>query len=567
MYFRSIQQRMFFLLLVPVVLLLLAVGIPGFYMLRETLVNQWRYAAQISMQQVTHTVDMRLERYRLGVTLASEIMGMDPDSKPAWKKVMEQWPGVLSSDVELNQAPPAGGAMRGMGRGRGMNRHNTVKIIKISNPIYDPHHKLPILNMTFDLIDDQGKSGGSIKLAVSLPFLLSDLKKRNWEGERLAYLVTDQGKILTQSEHNPNDESILGDDGDPLKKQLLGGLKKNTHGAVMGKGHPPERVGAYQHLAMAPWSLVLIAPGEELLAPIVTVLRTYAVGLAACVIIIALLIKFITGRLAKSIHQVSEAAQDVAQGKYRKAPDQPGRDEICRLVESFNKMVDGLEERDRIRDTFGRYVDPAVAKRIMGRPEASLLGGTRREVAVLMTDVRDFTSLCESLEPEKTVDIINRYFSEVVEVVQRHNGIIVDFVGDAVLAFFDTMEDTPEQAACRATNCALDIIESNRHFNLQALQKGDPELETGIGVNSGEVVVGNMGSKARTKYGILGTPVNMTQRVQAVAKGGQVVITARVKELLEGRIETGEAQDVELKGLQGEYRVYFLADAQACRDQ
>ena len=563
--FRSIQQRLFFLLLVPVVLLLLGVGVTGFFMLRDTLVEQWKTSTQMGMQRAAHTVDMRLERYRLGIALASEILGMDSASKPAWQQLLDQWPGIVASSVDL-KTDGSNMAMtrRGPGMGMGRFRHHQARIAEVSPPKYDARTKHTTLGMTFDLVDPAGNTGGVIRLEVSFVHLVSDLMKQSWWKTVRAYLVTNRGKILIHTQNVSDDESRLGDGGSPLKLKLLQGLQKAPQGTIMGSGRPPKLVGAFQHLAMAPWSLVVIAPGEEVLAPIYSVLRAYVIGLIACAAIIALLIKFVTGRLAKSIHQVSGAAQDVARGKYRKASPKPGRDEISRLVESFNQMVGGLEERDRIRDTFGRYVDPAVAKRIMGGPEASTLGGTRREVAVLMTDLRNFTPLCESLEPEKTVEIINRYFSKVVEVVQNHNGIIVDFVGDAVLAFFDTLEETSEEAACRAANCSLAIIAANQRYNLEAREKGDPELHTGIGVNSGEVVVGNMGSKARTKYGILGTPVNMTQRVQSVAKGGQVVITARVRELLKDRIKTTGPQDVELKGLKGQYRVYFLAETDGC---
>ena len=505
MIFRSIQQRMFFLLLVPVVLLLLGLGLTGFFMLREILIDQWKANTQMGMQRAAHSVDMRLERYRLGITLASEILGMSASAKPAWKQLLDQWPGVAASSVTL-KAADFGATMPGRGMGPAMFRRHQAKIAEVSPPKYDARTKHTTLGMTFDLVDKEGQTGGVIRMEVSFAYLVSGLQEETWWKEVRAYLVTNQGKILIHTKNIADDERIFGDDGDPLKLKLLAGLEKSTQGTMLGEGRPPKIVGAFQHLKMAPWSLVVIAPGEELLEPIMSVLRTYTVSLLACAAIIALLIRFITGRLAKSIYQVSQAAQDVARGKYRKAPPQPGRDEISRLVESFNQMVGGLEERDRIRDTFGRYVDPAVAKRIMGRPEAALLGGSRREVSIMMTDLRNFTPLCESLEPEKTVDIINRYFSEVVEVVRNHDGIIVDFVGDAVLAFFDTMEDSPEEAACRAANCALDILEANRRFNRESLEKGDPELQTGIGVNSGEVVVGNMGSKARTKYGILGTP-------------------------------------------------------------
>ena len=113
------------------------------------------------------------------------------------------------------------------------------------------------------------------------------------------------------------------------------------------------------------------------------------------------------------------------------------RDEIGQLTLSFNDMIAGLKERDFISNTFGRYVDQDIARELLSRPEASRMGGVKREVVILFADIRGFTPLAETLSPEATLQLVNRHFARMIEVIQTHRGIIVDFLGDAILAFFD----------------------------------------------------------------------------------------------------------------------------------
>lgn len=308
----------------------------------------------------------------------------------------------------------------------------------------------------------------------------------------------------------------------------------------------------------------MITHGDAVLAPVQHFLRGFLLAGLGCIGLVLLLIFTVTGQVADSVRRVCRAARQVARGHYEDVPVPRRNDEFFRLAHSFNTMVAGLKEKDYIRDTFGRYVDPAVARRLMARPEATLLGGEKRRVAIMMTDVRGFTAMCETLSPEETIEVINRYLSRLIEVIQRHGGIIVDFLGDAVLAFFDSLEDGEAEAVRLAVCCSLEVLEATEKFNLEAAQKNYPQLATGIGLNFGEVVVGNIGSPARTKYGIVGGPVNLTQRIQSQAEGGEVVISQEVHDLLPAQLQVGRSFTVRPKGLDRDIQLYTLTGSSFC---
>jgi class 3 adenylate cyclase len=233
-------------------------------------------------------------------------------------------------------------------------------------------------------------------------------------------------------------------------------------------------------------------------------------------------------------------------------------DEIGQLVYRFNIMVKGLKERDFIRNTFGRYVDQEIAGELMNRPEAAGLGGKKREVAVLMSDLRNFTPLSESLTPEETIRLLNRYFSHMIGIIQRHKGIIVDFFGDALLVFFDPLDESVKPTAKRAVHCAFEMQGKIADFNARNIEEGLPELHMGIGVNTGEVVVGNIGSDTRAKYGIVGAPVNITHRIQALAKTGEVVASEFAYQYVKDDVFVKKAFDARLKGVRESVKLYLI---------
>ena len=533
---RTLQQRMVLLVLLPVGGLLTALGALGFVYVRDVMLEQWREAAVLRLQRAAHHVDMRLERpMRLVELLGATGDARDGLAIQAWivdqleevegvTDVRMAWEGPAPSEAGASMGRMGGMGARSAGMGR-MMRFHRARIARVTNPEYDPEADGETVDLVTRFQDETGAALGSLTVTLRFDSLIRDMQRLGWWQSDNACLVDESGRLLARTAAMGTETARLGESGDPLEQAVLDGLRENTQGTLLGPGHPPETVAGYYHMANAPWALVLFAQGERVLSPIIRFRLWYAAAGGASIVLILLLIRFAVGRITESVRRLSRAAERIAEGRYGEPLPVEGEDEIGQLTRSFNDMVDGLRERDFIRNTFGRYVDREVAHELMRRPEASRLGGERRDVAVLMSDIRGFTSLAEALPPEATLNALNLYFGHMIEVIKRNHGIIVDFIGDGVLVFFDPLDGPLETSLEDAVRCAWEMQAEMAAINRELAARGLPRLEAGIGVNAGTVVVGNIGSETRAKYGIVGSAVNLTQRIQAQAGPGDVVLT------------------------------------------
>lgn len=181
---------------------------------------------------------------------------------------------------------------------------------------------------------------------------------------------------------------------------------------------------------------------------------------------------------------------------------------------------------------------------------------------MLMSDLRGFTPLAESLRPEETVSLLNSYFDRMIKVILKHKGIIVDFFGDALLVFFDPLDGPVKPSVQRSLGCAIEMQQELQRFNEQDRAETFPELRMGIGLHTGEVVVGNIGSEERAKYGIVGSSVNMTSRIQGVAGEGEVLVSEASYAYSPEGIKAGPPRETRLKGIPGTIRLYPLEPKQ-----
>ena len=167
-------------------------------------------------------------------------------------------------------------------------------------------------------------------------------------------------------------------------------------------------------------------------------------------------------------------------------------DEIGQLTQAFNEMVAGLRQRDFIRDTFGRYVSPEVARTLLESPEGLRLGGEMRDITALMSDLRGYTRLAEEGDPAAVVQLLNGYLARMTEIIIEHGGTINEFIGDGIFAIFGAPLPYPDHAE-RAAACAIAMQLAMTEINQVHLSRGWPRILMGIGINSGEAVVGNVG--------------------------------------------------------------------------
>jgi class 3 adenylate cyclase len=224
-------------------------------------------------------------------------------------------------------------------------------------------------------------------------------------------------------------------------------------------------------------------------------------------------------------------------------------EELQRKHGELVELNEQLELRNGfIRSVFGKYVSDEVVTNLLESPEGLELGGAKRKVAILMSDLRGFTSLAEKLNPEQVVSMINRYLSVMVDVILTYKGTIQEFVGDEIVVLFGAFSPQADDAE-RAVACSIAMQLAMGEVNEHNRQDGLPEVAMGIGVHTGVVVVGNIGSVRRAKYGVIGSPVNLTSRIESYATGGQILVSSSVHEELEELIDSAPPFEVEAKGI------------------
>ena len=220
-----------------------------------------------------------------------------------------------------------------------------------------------------------------------------------------------------------------------------------------------------------------------------------------------------------------------------------------------NAQARAEKDREFVRQTFGRYLTEQVVQKLLDSPDGLKLGGQRDFVTIMMTDLRGFTSMCGSMEPEAVVKLLNHYLEAMTRVIARYGGTIDEFIGDAILVVFGAPLPL-EHAERRAVACALEMLNQMPDINRWNKEHGLPEVEMGIGVHSGEVVLGNIGSELRAKYGIVGSTINLTSRVESYTVGGQVLISDATRERCGDALTLGTTQVVSPKGVKGTLTIH-----------
>ena len=231
----------------------------------------------------------------------------------------------------------------------------------------------------------------------------------------------------------------------------------------------------------------------------------------------------IARRITRPVAELADAAREIARGNYGVRVRPGGDDELGDLARSFDSMVQGLAERDNIRDALGKIASSeVVVKLLQGQIE---LGGEERDVTVMFTDVRNFTALAESLEPQQSLSLLNEFLTAISEVVEEHEGVVDKYLGDGVMAIFGAPVTRPDDAQ-RAIECALVMRRRVEALGPKLAARGLPHPEVGLGMNTARVIAGNMGSPSRLNYTVLGDGVNLASRLEGLTKRYYVPIVA-----------------------------------------
>ena len=258
---------------------------------------------------------------------------------------------------------------------------------------------------------------------------------------------------------------------------------------------------------------------------------------------------WIARRIAQPLTDLSVAMDRLREGDFevRLPMEKQTNDEVGDLARSFDEMAQGLLERERLRDTLGRYVSDPVAERILEEKDDLMLRGEVRHITVLFLDVRGFTTMSERLSPTEVVALLNEYFDVVVDRVTAHGGSVNKFIGDAAMCIWGAPRRA-ENAEHGAVHCALEIQQSLTTLSADRSRRGLTTVGFGIGINAGEAVAGNLGAARRLEYTVIGDAVNLAQRLESQARAGEVLISQSVYEKVAHEVVVAPREAVKLKG-------------------
>ncbi|MBI5237184.1 MAG: adenylate/guanylate cyclase domain-containing protein [Deltaproteobacteria bacterium] len=277
---------------------------------------------------------------------------------------------------------------------------------------------------------------------------------------------------------------------------------------------------------------------------------------AIAVILVPFLSIPLAAGLVRPIFRLFKGTNEIAMGNFDYRIPEKGKDEMGDLVRSFNRMASELKKKEILKGVFNRYVSRHVADEILKDPERIRLGGERRNVTVFFADIRGFTSLSRSMMPEQTVEILNRYFTMITEIIFRFEGTVDKFIGDAVMCVFGSpikSDKHIEEGIKAAVAIKMAMAGVNKFKRPRVIP-----LQMGIGIDSGEVIVGNMGSQVRMEFTAMGDAVNMASRLTDMANGGDILISETVYNSIKDNIVAERIPWTSIKGIDQPLTLYNL---------
>lgn len=378
----SLQKKFAVFLIIPVTLLLIGMGVAGFFYARDLLLDQAREAAILKLQRAAHEIDMRLGGIKGSIQLFHENPGrLAADALHAWAlENLSLKEGV--ADVRIDWTPtqdridaaPLGAHGRhgqaDMAHQAHTPRSRNSRVQLFTPPRFDVKGEQGTVSLVSDLDTAEGQTVGRLEVLVDFNFIFRHVKESGWWKSNKAFLVDARGEVIVCTE--PGRHGNLADAQDPLERETFKAMALAPEGTLLGPGHPPEEVSGFFHLQEAPWVLVMIAPGREILAPVIRLRTLYAVFGTGFIVAIIALIRWVGVRTTSGIQTVSDAALKLSRGEFGEPLPVGSRDEVGRLTRSFNLMSSQLRERLQLKQAMSLAMEvqqnllPAAAPSLPG---------------------------------------------------------------------------------------------------------------------------------------------------------------------------------------------------------
>ncbi|NQV55870.1 MAG: HAMP domain-containing protein [Rhodospirillales bacterium] len=316
--------------------------------------------------------------------------------------------------------------------------------------------------------------------------------------------------------------------------------------------------GSFKHSG-DPSGYVFTASLDKAMAPFVALQWKIFYTAAAALGVGILVIFLITNKIVLPIRILVDGTRRVVAGDYDFKVEKHTKDEVGELSEAFGHMVDGLKEKELIRNLFGKYVHPSIVNDIIANPENLERGGTRKVQTLLFSDIAGFTTISEGMDAEELVSFLNEYMGAMAAEISSSDGILDKYLGDGIMAFWGPPFTKENHALC-ACRAALGM--QKKLFKMREIWRaeGRPRIDMRIGLATGDVVVGDIGSEHSRDYTCIGDTVNLSSRLEGVNKvyGTGIIIDLETRDMAGDTLVTRELDTVQVKGRDGDTRIFEL---------
>jgi class 3 adenylate cyclase len=297
---------------------------------------------------------------------------------------------------------------------------------------------------------------------------------------------------------------------------------------------------------------------EEVILREVRTMRDRMAALSLAALVGASLLAYLlAGFFIRPIRALVRGVKAIGEGNFDQHIDLHRKDELGILTSAFNDMATSLREKKFIQSNFERYVSKPLSQQILKHRDELKLGGEEKEVTILFSDIRRFTALAEQLPPALVVELLNDYFTRVIAVVMQNEGMVDKLMGDSVMALFGAPISLGNDSL-RAVRCAIEMQQAVEVFNRERSARNLPPVEMGIGINTGAVIAGNIGSAERMEYTVIGDSVNIAARLQGLARPGEILISQATYLQVRDRVKATAMETMTLKGKTLTVAVYRL---------
>lgn len=296
---------------------------------------------------------------------------------------------------------------------------------------------------------------------------------------------------------------------------------------------------------------------ESIEKAIAKVERQVQIGILVALLVAIVIVAFLSSNISRGARKITNAMSELSKGNLNVKVDVRSNDEIGFIASNFNRMVEELAEKEKIKDIMNKVVSEEIAKELMKK--GIELGGEMRFTTMLFSDIRGFTSMSEKMDPRDLISILNEYMTEMVEIVKKYKGIVDKFVGDEIMVVYGApISFSEKDDALLAVITAYEMIKRMDYLHEKWRNEGKPLLNPGIGINSGNVVAGNMGSKDRLSYTVIGDAVNTAARLCGAAPAKTCIISYNTYSLVKEFIDVEEQEPIRVKGKSEPLKIYNL---------